>query len=97
MSRRRAWQVEILPAARKELLALRHPIQDRIRKSIRSLADDPTPADSIPMRGKGMGLHRLRVGSHRVVYRIQAERVCVLVIRIGHRAEVYRGWEDRYT
>jgi mRNA interferase RelE/StbE len=45
------------------------------------------------MRGKGIGLHRLRAGSYRVVYRLQAEKVCVLVIRIGHRSEVYMGWE----
>ena len=45
------------------------------------------------MRGNGIGLHRLRVGSYRIVYRLQAERVRVLVIRIGHRGEVYRGWE----
>jgi mRNA interferase RelE/StbE len=46
------------------------------------------------MRGKGIGFRRLRVGSYRVVYRIQAERITVLVIRIGHRSEVYGGFED---
>jgi mRNA interferase RelE/StbE len=93
MSRRRPWLVEILPAARRQLLALRNPIQTRIRTAVRALADDPTPPDSIAMRHKGAGLHRLRVGNYRVVYRVQAERVRVLVIRIGHRGEVYRGWE----
>ena len=95
MKRRRRWRLEILPAARRELLELRRPIQDRIRAAIRSLASDPTPDDSVPMRGKGTGLHRVRVGVYRVVYRVQAKRVCVLIIRIGHRSEVYRGWEDR--
>ena len=47
------------------------------------------------MGGKGIGLRRLRVGTYRVVYRIQEQRVSVLVIRIGHRSEVYRGFEDR--
>lgn len=95
MSRRGDWQVEILPVARNELLSLRNPIRDRIRAAIRALADDPTPADSIAMRGKGIGLYRLRVGTYRVVYRIQEERIRVLVIRVGHRSEVYRGWEWR--
>jgi mRNA interferase RelE/StbE len=94
MTRHGAWCVEILPAARKELLALRPAAQDRIRKAIRALAEEPVPADSIPMRGKGTGLHRLRVGTYRVVYRINRERLRVLVIRIGHRSEVYRGFED---
>jgi len=93
MTRPGLWSLEILPIARRQLLALRNPIQTRIRGAIRSLANDPTPADSIAMRGKGTGLYRLRVGSYRVAYRVQAERVCVIIIRIGHRGEVYRGWE----
>jgi len=93
MTRRGQWRIELLPAARRELLALRNPIRARVRDAIRGLAHDPFPQDSIAMRDKGVGLHRLRVGSYRVVYRLQAERVCVLVIRIGHRSEVYRGWE----
>ena len=95
MRGRRTWKVDLLPSARRELLALRNPTQDRIRTAIRSLADDPAPPDSIPMRGKGTGLYRLRVGSYRLVYRLHSRRVRVLVVRIGHRSEVYRGWEDR--
>ena len=95
MTRRGEWQIEMLPAARSELRALRNPIQSRIRAAIRSLSDDQLPADSIAMRGKGIGLHRLRVGGYRIVYRLQQQRLCILVIRIGHRSEVYRGWEDQ--
>jgi mRNA interferase RelE/StbE len=93
MIRRGTWRVEILPSARRELLALRDPIQNHLRNAIRALGDDPQPPDSIPMRGKGAGLHRLRVGNYRVVYRLLAGAVCVLVIRIGHRGEVYPGFE----
>jgi mRNA interferase RelE/StbE len=93
MIRRKHWTVEILPSARRELLALRNPIQDRIRSAVRALADDPTPSDSIAMRGKGIGLYRLRVGRYRIVYRLKEERLSVLVIRVGHGSEVYKGWE----
>jgi len=93
MTKSGEWDVEIVSTARKELLRLREPNQNPIRLAIRSLADDPFPPDSIAMRGKGTGLFRLRVGSYRVVYRVQAERRRVLVVRVGHRSEVYRGWE----
>jgi mRNA interferase RelE/StbE len=33
---------------------------------------------------------RIRVGVYRIVYRIEQEQLLVLVIRIGHRKEVYR-------
>ena len=90
----RRWIIQFLPKARRDLLGLRGANEDRIRAAIRSLADDPTPPDSIEMRGKGTGFRRLRVGNYRVIYRVQAERVTVLVIRIGHRSQVYEGFED---
>ena len=93
MIRPARWRVDYLPAARKQLSRLRQPVFNQIRAAIRSLADDPFPADSIEMRGKGQGLHRMRVGTYRVVYRVQAEQVRVLVIRVGHRRDVYSGWE----
>jgi mRNA-degrading endonuclease RelE of RelBE toxin-antitoxin system len=51
------------------------------------------PPDSIVMRGKGVGLRRLRVGTYRVI-RLQSERLMVMVVRVGHRSEVYEGFED---
>ena len=90
----RRWRVEFLPRARRDLLDLRDAILDRVRAAVRTLADDPTPPDSIEMRGKGTGFRRLRVGSYRVIYRVQSERVTVLVIRVGHRSRVYEGFED---
>jgi mRNA interferase RelE/StbE len=45
------------------------------------------------MKGKAFGLYRLRVGEWRVVYRVMPQRRTVLVIRIGHRSEVYRGYQ----
>ena len=41
-----------------------------------------------PLRYSLRGARRLRVGDHRVVYRIEPPDV-VLVIKIGHRREVY--------
>ncbi len=90
---RRAFKLLILPSAARALAAIRTPAQDRIRAGIRELADDPTPPDSIPMQGKARGLYRIRVGAWRVVYRVQMVKRTVLIIRIGHRSEVYRGFE----
>jgi len=93
MTRRGQFKILIAPAAVKSLASLRGPVQDHVRGAIRGLANDPTPPESIAMRGKGAGLHRLRVGEYRVVYRLRREKVTVLVIRIGHRGDVYRGFE----
>jgi len=34
---------------------------------------------------------RIRVGSYRVVYEIRDEKLVVLIVKVGHRREVYRG------
>ena len=35
-------------------------------------------------------LYRLRVSDFRVIYTIEGRRLVVLVIRIGHRRDIYR-------
>lgn len=44
-----------------------------------------------PLRAELAGLHSARRGAYRVVYEIDDERHIVAVLRIGHRADVYRG------
>jgi mRNA interferase RelE/StbE len=48
-----------------------------------------TPAGSA-LKGEFEGLRRLRVGHYRVVYEWQRSELVILVVRIGHRREVYR-------
>ena len=35
-------------------------------------------------------MYRLRVGEYRVIYSIEGRRLVILVVRIGHRRDVYR-------
>ena len=38
----------------------------------------------------GQGELRIRIGDWRVIYAVRDEEVLVLVIKIGHRRDVYR-------
>ncbi len=94
-ARRGRFKILITRSAVRHLASLRDEVQDHLREAIRHLADDPTPPESLAMTGKGSGLHRLRVGDYRVVYRLRREKVVILVVRIGRRDDVYSGLEGR--
>ena len=60
----------------------------RILQRIRSLADDPRPAGCDKLSGQER--YRLRQGVYRIVYEIDDGVLTVLVVKVGHRRDVYR-------
>ena len=63
-------------------------IQQRIKRAIESrLFIDPVLA-GVPLRRDLKGYRKMRVGDYRIIYRVEAKRMLVLII--GHRKEVYR-------
>ena len=85
------YRIELLPSAVRELEAI--PLRDRRRvaRKIDGLQEDPRPPGAKALRGGGAGLRRLRAGHYRVIYRIRDEVLLVLVVKVGHRRDVYRG------
>lgn len=65
------------------------PMAARIAATIDALAGDPRPSGCRKLAGTDR-LYRVRVGDYRVVYEIHDDRLLVLVIKLGHRREVYR-------
>ena len=86
-----AYRVEWWPVARKQLGALEAPAQTRIVAAVGALAANPRPHGVKRMRIKTRDLWRIRVGDYRVIYEIRDAVVLVLVAKVGHRREVYRG------
>ena len=87
-----AWTVEFLPAAAKELRALDHEAAARIVKTLRdriAALDDPRSL-ARPLRGEHEGYFRWRVGDYRIIGQVDDATIRILVVRIGHRRDVYR-------
>lgn len=82
--------VTILPSALAHLAKLPSHDQKRVKARIDQLAEDPRPAGVKRLKGE-TDLFRLRSGDYRIIYSIEDVRLVVLVIRIGHRRDVYRG------
>ena len=66
------------------------PKQDvqRILERIDTLRDEPRPQGSVKLSGKEY--YRVREGVYRIIYEIQDTQLVVIVIKVGHRREVYR-------
>jgi mRNA interferase RelE/StbE len=87
-----AWRIEFVPAAAKELKKLGKAEAARIittlEKRIATL-DDPRSLGSA-LTGELGGLWRWRIGDYRVVARIEDKRITILIVRVGHRRDIYR-------
>ena len=85
------YTIEFLPSAKKELKKLDFVIQKQVKEKIILLATDPDKLKNNikALKGDYNGKFRLRIGSYRVVFQIVEEQVVIIVIRIGHRKEVY--------
>ncbi|RRC95082.1 type II toxin-antitoxin system RelE/ParE family toxin [Schaalia canis] len=83
------YQISYAPSAVKYLRKLDRSTQRRLLNAIEGLAKDPTPPRSIQLKG-GQGERRIRVGDYRVIYEINNGELIILVLKIGHRRDVYR-------
>jgi mRNA interferase RelE/StbE len=83
------YTIEFKPSARKQFDKLDRQMKHRVRTSIDSLATNPLPRGVEKLHG-AEATFRIRVGDYRVLYEIEGDKLLVLVLRIGHRREVYR-------
>jgi len=83
-----SYRLLVKPSAVKEIEALPRQDRPRIVAKISSLARDPRPPGSEKLSGRDQ--YRLRQGDYRILYEIQDLDLVVVVVKVGHRREVYR-------
>lgn len=85
------WNVEFDDAAAKELRKLDRQAQQEILRYLReriSTSEDPRRFGK-PLSRDLAGLWRYRVRNHRIICNIENEKIVVLVLRVGHRKDIY--------
>jgi mRNA interferase RelE/StbE len=88
---RRRYTIEIKPSAARTLRLLPAPVRGKLVAAIDALADEPRPSGCKKLAGQ-IDRYRVRAaGTYRIVYEIHDDRLIVVVIRVGHRRDVYRG------
>jgi mRNA interferase RelE/StbE len=84
------YKVSIKRSAVKEIEAIpQKKERQRIIRRIGLLAKDPHPPGSRKLSGHDK--FRVRQGSYRIVYSIEDNELIVVVVKVGHRKDVYRG------
>jgi mRNA interferase RelE/StbE len=84
------FRVIIKPSAEKQLDRLPANVRRRVLDALESLCDQPRPPGCVKLKGED-DVWRIRVGTYRIVYSIHDDKLIVLVVRVAHRKDVYRG------
>jgi len=80
---------ELKRSAAKMLRKLSKSTQKRIISKLSEIENSLPSLDETKLKGNNP-FHRIRVGDYRIIYEIQNEVLIILVIKIGHRKDIYK-------
>ena len=83
------YRIEFKRSAAKALKKIPRSDRRKIRDRIDSLVENLPDPVTTKMKGDNP-FHKVRVGDYRIVYEIQESLLVILVLKIGHRKDVYR-------
>lgn len=85
------YKIEYKKSVEKDLRKLPVAQLKKVTAKIYALATDPHPSGSVKLRGAS-DLFRIRHTDYRVVYQILDDRLIILIVKVGHRREVYKSF-----
>ena len=83
------YKIEISTSAEKQLKKLPRDDQKRVADALRELCEDSCPRGARKLSGYE-DVFRIRVGRYRILYSVSETELIVIVLKIGHRKDVYR-------
>lgn len=85
------YSVKFTKSANKEFSQLSAAIKQKIIDAIELISTNPYSELLKVKKLKGApSLYRVRIGDYRVVYEVKKDVLVIVIIKIGHRKEVYR-------
>ncbi|MEA1893523.1 MAG: type II toxin-antitoxin system RelE/ParE family toxin [Campylobacterota bacterium] len=85
------YSLSFLSSAKKEFKKLDFVVQKSIKEKLLTLATNPELLKNNikALKGEYKGKFRLRINQYRVVFQVKDEELIIIVVRVGHRREVY--------
>ncbi len=87
------FRIEFAKPAIKQLAKLPQNIRQRLSDRIETLAAIPRPTGCKKLV-ETESLYRLHEGDYRIIYQVEDDVLLVLIVKIGHRGDVYRNLPD---
>ncbi len=83
------YTIQFRPSVWKDIK--RFPKRDlvKIKKRIEELSLNLPDLSSTKMQGNNT-FHKIRSGDYRIVYQIDDDKLIILIIKIGHRKDIYK-------
>lgn len=82
------YELIVRQSVRKDVEGIPRKDLTRILSKVEALRNDPKPAGSIKLSGSEY--YRIRQGDYRIIYEVQDEALIIVLIKVGHRREVYK-------
>jgi mRNA interferase RelE/StbE len=86
--------IKFRPAVEKNLRTLPQKDLIRIKRKIDALAENLPDRAITKMKGNN-NFHKVRVGDYRVIFEIHDDTLVILVVKIGHRKDIYKHLSSR--
>ena len=85
------YTIEFVRSARKEFERLPPKARNRVVEALQLLSQNPySELLKVKKLKDANDVYRIRIGDYRVLYELSNDRLVVLVVKIGHRREIYR-------
>ena len=84
-----SYSLSFEPESITDLDNLTQAVRMRILKKIDWLRSNFEQISPIPLTANWSGFYKLRVGDYRVIYEFDLELQVIIIIRVGHRSEIY--------
>ncbi len=86
-----SYSLRIKRSAAKEIEGIEpRKVRRQVVERVQALASNPRPRGCEKLAGVGER-YRVRQGSWRIVYEVRDDELVVVLVKVGHRRDVYKG------
>ena len=85
------FKIQITKSCRKQIDRAPAKIQQAVETALGKITQDPCAGHGIKaLTGEWSGYYRYRLGSYRMIYRVEHEIITVFIVLFGSRGDIYK-------